>query len=47
MLEVRSLSRRFGGLMANDDVSLSVRTGEIHVVIGRRRARRGLGRHHS
>ena len=34
MLEVRSLSRRFGGLMANDDVSLSVRTGEIHVVIG-------------
>jgi branched-chain amino acid transport system ATP-binding protein len=34
MLEVRGLSRRFGGLLANDDVSLSVRPGEIHVVIG-------------
>ncbi len=34
MLEVRGLSRRFGGLLANDDVSLTVRPGEIHVVIG-------------
>jgi len=34
MLEVRSLSRRFGGLLANDRVSLTVRAGEIHVVIG-------------
>jgi len=34
MLEVHSLSRRFGGLLANDDVSLRVRVGEIHVVIG-------------
>jgi branched-chain amino acid transport system ATP-binding protein len=34
MLEVRSLTRRFGGLLANDDVSLRVELGEIHVVIG-------------
>jgi len=34
MLEVRSLTRRFGGLLANDDVSLRVAVGEIHVVIG-------------
>ncbi len=34
MLEVRSLTRRFGGLLANDDVSLRVGLGEIHVVIG-------------
>ncbi len=34
MLEVRSLTRRFGGLLANDDVSLRVSLGEIHVVIG-------------
>jgi len=34
MLEVRGLSRRFGGLSANENVSLAVRVGEIHVVIG-------------
>jgi len=34
VLEVRGLSRRFGGLLANDDVSLRVAVGEIHVVIG-------------
>jgi len=34
MLEVRSLTRRFGGLFANHEVSLRVSVGEIHVVIG-------------
>ena len=34
MLEVRGLTRRFGGLLANDDVALDVSMGEIHVVIG-------------
>ncbi len=34
MLEVRGLTRRFGGLLANDDVTLGVAMGEIHVVIG-------------
>ena len=28
------LSKRFGGLAASDNVSLSVHTGEIHAVIG-------------
>ncbi len=34
MLEVRGVTRRFGGLVANDDVTLDVAMGEIHVVIG-------------
>ncbi len=34
MLEVRALTRRFGGLLANDNVSLGVAVGQIHVVIG-------------
>jgi len=34
VLEVRSLTRRFGGLLAVDTVSLAVSPGEIHVVIG-------------
>lgn len=34
VLETRSLTRRFGALVANEDISLSLRQGEIHAVIG-------------
>jgi len=34
MLEVNNLSKRFGGLVANDQISLTVPPGEIHAIIG-------------
>lgn len=34
ILEVRDLTKRFGGLAAVDNVSLSVARGELHAVIG-------------
>jgi len=34
LLEARNLTRRFGGLAAVDDVSLVLRRGEVHAVIG-------------
>ena len=34
LLEARGLVKRFGGLVATDDLDLSVRRGEIHEVIG-------------
>ena len=34
ILQVRDLSKHFGGLAAVDGVSLAVRTGELHAVIG-------------
>ncbi|MGH7263552.1 MAG: ATP-binding cassette domain-containing protein, partial [Candidatus Rokuibacteriota bacterium] len=34
LLETRELSRRFGGVVATDRVSLAVAPGEIHAVIG-------------
>jgi branched-chain amino acid transport system ATP-binding protein len=34
VLELRSLSKRFGGLLVTDDVTLDVRQGEIHALIG-------------
>lgn len=34
MLETRDLCKRFGGLVATDHVSLSIREGELHAVIG-------------
>jgi branched-chain amino acid transport system ATP-binding protein len=34
MLEIRGLSRSFGGYQANADVSFTVREGTIHAVIG-------------
>jgi len=34
ILETRGLTRRFGGLMAVNDVSLSVRDGELRALIG-------------
>jgi branched-chain amino acid transport system permease protein len=34
VLEARDVSKRFGGLVANDRVSLTVKAGEIHALIG-------------
>jgi branched-chain amino acid transport system ATP-binding protein len=34
LLEARGLTRRFGGLAAVDDVSIVLRRGEVHAVIG-------------
>jgi len=34
LLEVQGLVKRFGGLLATDDVSLDLRVGEIHALIG-------------
>ena len=34
ILEVRGVTKRFGGVLANDDVSLTVRRGEIAGLIG-------------
>jgi len=34
LLSVDNLTKRFGGLIANDSISLTVETGEIHAVIG-------------
>ena len=34
MLEIRRLTKRFGGVLAVDQVDLSVRAGEVHALIG-------------
>jgi branched-chain amino acid transport system ATP-binding protein len=34
LLAIRALQKRFGGLVATDDVSLDVQAGEIHALIG-------------
>jgi branched-chain amino acid transport system ATP-binding protein len=34
LLEVRGLTKRFGGLLATNDLNLSVAEGEIHALIG-------------
>ena len=34
MLEVVNLTKRFGGVLATDHVSLTVEPGEIHAIIG-------------
>lgn len=34
LLEVRNLTKRFGPLLANDKVSLSIKQGEIHAIVG-------------
>src|SRR5215471_7634391 len=33
-VEMRSITKRFGDVLANDGVSLSVRAGSIHAIIG-------------
>jgi ABC-type uncharacterized transport system ATPase subunit len=33
-LSIRNLSKRFGPVIANDDVSLEVRPGELHCLLG-------------
>ncbi len=34
MLELRAVSKRFGGVVATDDVTLDVVRGEVHALIG-------------
>jgi branched-chain amino acid transport system ATP-binding protein len=34
MLELRNISKRFGGIVATDDITLEVRRGEVHALIG-------------
>ena len=34
MLELRNVSKRFGGIVATDGVTLDVRKGEVHALIG-------------
>ena len=34
MLEIHGLTRRFGGVVASDDIMLTVPAGELHAVIG-------------
>jgi len=34
ILQVRNVSKRFGGLQALDDVNLSVTAGTVHAIIG-------------
>ena len=34
LFETRQLSKRFGGLVATDGVSLAIRPGELHAIIG-------------
>jgi branched-chain amino acid transport system ATP-binding protein len=34
MLELKNVSKRFGGIVATDDITLDVRRGEVHALIG-------------
>ena len=34
MLDIRQLTKRYGGLLATDHVSLSLVPGELHAIIG-------------
>lgn len=34
VLELKGITKRFGSLTANDKISLSVRKGTVHAVIG-------------
>jgi branched-chain amino acid transport system ATP-binding protein len=34
MLELRAVSKRYGGVVATDDVTLDLRRGEVHALIG-------------
>ena len=39
VLEIRGVSKSFGALKACDDISLEVRRGEVHALIGPERRR--------
>jgi branched-chain amino acid transport system ATP-binding protein len=34
LLQIEDLSRRFGGVLASDEITLDVRRGELHAIIG-------------
>src|SRR5437870_11810253 len=34
MLELKNVSKRFGGVVATDDITLDVKRGEVHALIG-------------
>ena len=34
ILEIRNVSKRFGALLANDDISLTLRHGEVLALLG-------------
>ena len=34
ILELKGLSKYFGGIKANDDVNMSIERGELHCLIG-------------
>ncbi len=34
MLELKNVSKRFGGIVATDEVTLDVKRGEVHALIG-------------
>jgi branched-chain amino acid transport system ATP-binding protein len=34
LLQVKNLAKRFGGIVATDDLALTVAAGELHAVIG-------------
>src|SRR5258706_4600855 len=34
MLELRNITKRFGNVLANDSVSIAVRQGSIHAIVG-------------
>jgi branched-chain amino acid transport system ATP-binding protein len=34
LLQTENLAKRFGGIVATDDVTLDIRTGELHAIIG-------------
>ena len=34
MLELRGVTKRFGGVVATDDVTLEIAKGEVHALIG-------------
>jgi len=34
LLELRGISKRFPGVLANDDVNFDLRPGEVHALLG-------------
>ncbi|MGH6790776.1 MAG: ATP-binding cassette domain-containing protein, partial [Pseudolabrys sp.] len=34
ILQVETLSKRFGGIVATDNLSLAIEQGELHAIIG-------------